>query len=144
MSESNFRGMDYQKKFIALLCLWMLRDGKILRVTCEHVDDVEVQEGSKVVYYQIKSTSKSSLPKSEILDSFKLFLLNGSSVNGEQIDREYVLVSNARIEKFNDNLTRHPFDELDPQTKTKIKSLQGFNGRIDILKRTYLMKSPPL
>ena len=49
--ESNFRGTDYQKKFIAFLCVRMLNEDKIKKVTCEHLDDVEVQEVSKLVRY---------------------------------------------------------------------------------------------
>ena len=102
--ESNLRGIDYQKKFTAFLCVRMLKEDKIKEVTCEHLDDVEVQEVSKLVYYQIKSTSGNVLSKSEILDSFGLFLSNDGRVKERPANREYVLVSNGIIRKFSDIL----------------------------------------
>lgn len=47
--EAAWRGLDYQKKFIAYLSLEMLLLNRpIRRITCEHLDDVEVEED----YYQ--------------------------------------------------------------------------------------------
>ena len=51
--ESTFRGIDYQKKFIAFLCLGMLGQvSSIKRITCEHNDDIEIYEDSLLKYYQ--------------------------------------------------------------------------------------------
>ena len=66
--EAAWRGLDYQKKFIAYLSLKMLLEKQsIKRITCEHLDDIEVEEQSKLLYYQVKSTSNSSLPKSDLI-----------------------------------------------------------------------------
>ena len=64
-------GYGISKKFAAYLCVQMLNDDKIKKVTCERLDDIETEEGSKTVYYQIKSTIGDSLSKGEILKSFK-------------------------------------------------------------------------
>ena len=48
---ANWKGLDYQKKFIAFLAVGMLsEDSVIKRITCENVEDVEVEEESKNVY----------------------------------------------------------------------------------------------
>src|SRR5687767_6523660 len=99
--ESTFRGLGYQTKFIAYLSLEMLSQKcPIKKITCEHTDDIEVQEDSKLIYYQVKSTSQSTLPKSKIIDSIKLFSLTES--NNREKYNKYVLVSNAKIGSFND------------------------------------------
>ncbi len=72
--EAGWRGLDYQKKFIAYLSLEMLlQNQSIKKITCEYLDDIEVEEQSKLLYYQVKSTTNTILPKSDIIDSFKLF-----------------------------------------------------------------------
>lgn len=62
--EAAFRGLDYQKKIIAYLSLGMLSKEPPIRnsVTCEHFDDIEVEEDSKLIYYQVKSTTERSMP----------------------------------------------------------------------------------
>lgn len=142
--ESNLRAIEYQKKFVAYLCVQMLRDEKIKKVTCEHLNDIEVQHDSKLIYYQIKSTSRNTLPKSEILDSFRLFLSNDNYAKGKSTDKEYVLVSNAKISSFHVNFERHSFSELDDKTKHEIRFSLGLDGTNDFLKRTFLMKGPLL
>lgn len=63
--ESTFRGLDYQKKFIAYLCTeLLLENSKIKKISCERLDDIEVEEDTRLVYYQIESTSREALPRS--------------------------------------------------------------------------------
>jgi uncharacterized protein YjbI with pentapeptide repeats len=135
--EAANRGMDYQKKFAAYLCVQMLK-GKIKRVTCEWQDDIEIEEDSKIVYYQIKSSTQDKLPVEEILKSFNLFSSVGKTNSGSPTKKEYVLVCNKRIEKFNDLLNKHSFSELENDIQERIRSIEGING--EFLERTYLMK----
>jgi hypothetical protein len=141
--ESTYRGMDYQKKFIAYLCTQMLLGkAKINRIRCEHLDDIEVQTDPKTIYYQIKSRSQGSLPRIKIVESFKLFLSINNFSNKESTEREYILVSNAKIANFDDSWTKHRFNELASGVKTEIMSIEGVSD--DFLKKTYLMKGPAL
>ena len=135
--ESTFRGMEYQKKFAAYLCVEMLK-GKIKRVTCERLDDIETEGDSKIVYYQIKSTTQDSLDKREILKSFKLFSSIDESKNGTPTKKEYVLVCNKRIEKFINPMEKNFFNDLDDDIQQRIKSIRGITEVF--LGRTYLMK----
>ena len=143
--EAAFRGLDYQKKIIAYLSLGMLSKEPPIRnsVACEHLDDIEVEEDSKLIYYQVKSTTESSLPKSKIIDSIKLFSSIESNKNEEKFN-EYILISNAKIRKFNNNLVKHSFDSLDNVIKDEIKSLEEVKTKNELLKRVYFMKGPPL
>lgn len=135
--ESTFRGMEYQKKFAAYLCVEML-NGKIRRVTCEQLDDIETEEDSKIIYYQIKSTTQDSLPKGEILKSFKNFSSIDGSNNGTP-KREYVLVCNKRIgKKIKELMQKYSFNELDNDIQQYIKSTSAIVD--DFLDRTCLMK----
>jgi Cap4 dsDNA endonuclease len=71
---ATWRGLDYQKRYIAYLAIQMLSDQKqIKRITCESLDDIEVEEESKIVYYQVKTTTSDALKDSKIIDSIKLF-----------------------------------------------------------------------
>lgn len=143
--ESIFRGLDYQKKFIAYLCTEMLLGKrKIERISCEHLDDIEVEEDSKLVYYQIKSTTQDSLPSSEIINSIELFSSTNNSAFGNSPYHEYVLVSNARIQKFADSMRRHPFNQLDDEFKNKIKLLEKIRTRSEFLQYVYLLRGPSL
>jgi hypothetical protein len=47
---AGWRGLDYQAKFIAYLSMEMLLKKTIKRITCEHLDDIEVEEDSKLLY----------------------------------------------------------------------------------------------
>lgn len=143
--EFAFRGLDYQKKFIAYLCTEMLLGKrKIKRISCEHLDDIEVEEDSKVVYYQIKSTSQDSLPRSEIINSIELFSSTNNSAIAKSPYHEYVLVSNARIRKFGDSMVMHPFNQLDDEIKNKIKLSEKIRTRSEFLQNTYLLRGPSL
>lgn len=73
----------------------------------------------------------------------KLFSSIESAKNGEKFN-EYILISNAKIRKFNDNLVKHPFDSLDNEIKDEIKSLEEVKTKNDLLKRVNFMKGPPL
>jgi uncharacterized protein YjbI with pentapeptide repeats len=137
--ESTFRGMEYQKKFAAYLCVEML-NGKIKRVTCERLDDIETEEDSKIIYYQIKSTIQDSLPKGEILKSFNLFFSIDESNKGT-LKKEYVLVCNKRIGKFKEPMQKCFFNELDNEIQQDIKSTGATDNFLD---RTYLMKGFPM
>jgi hypothetical protein len=77
----------------------------IKRISCELKDDIEVEEDSKLVYYQIKSTTKESLPKNKIMDSIRLFCTINSSSQKPQ-SNEFVLVSNTKIANLKDILKR--------------------------------------
>ena len=136
--EAAFRGLDYQKKIIAYLSLGMLSKEPPIRnsVACERLDDIEVEEDSKLIYYQVKSTTESSLPKSKIIDSIKLFSSIQSNKNEEKFN-EYILISNAKIRKFNNNLVKHSFDPLDNVVKDEIKSLEEVKTKNELLKRVY-------
>src|SRR5690348_16784837 len=102
---ANIRGLDYQKKFIAYLCTEIVSGKRdIKRITCEYKDDIEVEEDSKLVYYQIKSTTDHSLRKEKIMESIKLFSDTYKSNSGRSAHNEFVLVSNARIMNFEDLL----------------------------------------
>ena len=72
------------------------------------MEDVEVEEESKIVYYQVKLTDKNTLRTSEFKDSIKLF----ASIEAKSSDSkysEYVIVSNAKIGEFSDNRVRHNY-----------------------------------
>lgn len=83
--------------------------------------DIEVEKDSKMIYYQIKSTSSPSLPKPDIIESIRLF----SSIEAinEKKYNEYVLVSNANIRNIHrDDMVKRPFSYLDDE----ITSLMHF------------------
>ena len=142
--EVAFRGLDYQKKFIAYLSTEMLlTKPRIKRITCEHLSDIEVEEDSKLVYYQVKSTTKNTLSKSKVIDGIKSFSLIDSNKKKDSAN-EYIIVSSANIaniSKFNDILVKHP---LDDEMKNEIESLEGIVVRNRLLERIYLMKGPVL
>ena len=141
--EAAFRGLDYQKKFIAYLSTEMLlTKPRIKRITCEHLSDIEVED-SKLVYYQVKSTTKNTLSKSEVIDGIKSFSLIDSNKKKDSAN-EYIIVSSAniaKISKFNDILVKHP---LDDEMKNEIESVEGIVVRNGLLERIYLMKGPVL
>ena len=71
---ANWQALDYQKRFVAYLAIKMLSDGhRIERITCEELDDIKVEEESKITYYQVKLTSSPTLLPKEICNSMKLF-----------------------------------------------------------------------
>lgn len=122
--ENLFRGLDYQKKFIAYLSLDML-SGKqpIKRITCEHLDDIEVEENdSTLKYYQIKSTTNKTLPKPKMIESVRLFLSIQATKMTNAKD-QYILVSNADIKGIiRKSLEKYPFNNLDIRIKKEIES----------------------
>ena len=141
--ESSFRGIDYQKKFIAFLCVEMLKNASSIKsITCEHNDDIKVQEDSTIKYYQIKSTSKPSLPKSEIINSIKLFLSIESNVGNNY--NEYVIVSNANIGRIKEPHILFPLKDLDEKILTNIISIKEIESREEIIERIHLLKGPAL
>jgi hypothetical protein len=133
--EVAFRGLDYQKKFIAYLSTEMLlTKPRIKRITCEHLSDIEVEEDSKLVYYQVKSTTKTTLSKSEVIDGIKSFSLIDYNKKKDSAN-EYIIVSSANIaniSKFDDILVKHP---LDNEMKNEIESLEGIVVRNRLLER---------
>jgi hypothetical protein len=140
--EDSNRGMDYQKRFAALLCCKMLLEGKIKRVTCEHLDDIEVEEETKIIYYQLKSTKCNSLRKKDIIKSFKLFSDIDSYNKGDTKEKEYVLVSNARIDTASELEVKVSFNELSEAIKKEIKLINGLKDYT--LEKIYVMKGPAL
>ena len=110
--ESAFRGLDYQKKFIAYLSSEMLRGTQPIKgITCEHLDDIEVEQNDSTLrYYQIKSTTSHTLSKSQIIESVKLFL-SIQARKGTDASQEYILLSNAHIRK----ITKRPFGVISVQ-----------------------------
>jgi hypothetical protein len=143
-AAANWKGLDYQKKFIAFLAVEMLsEDSLIKRITCENVEDVEVEEESKIVYYQVKLTDKNTLRTSEIKDSVKLF----ASIEAKGSDSkysEYVIVSNAKIGEFSDDRVRHNYTELDNTLKKQVSDLDEVGRESSFFERLYVEKFPPL
>ena len=142
--EATFRGMDYQKKFIAFLCLKMLEQASsIKRISCEHNDDIEIYEDSLFKYYQIKSTTENTLRKKEIIDAIKLFLsIESNETNNDY--NEYVIVSNANIGGIKKLLVKHPLQNINKNILITINSLEGITTKNDILSRIYILKGPSL
>jgi hypothetical protein len=140
--EANWKGMGYQKKFIAYLCCDMLLRNNIKRVTCEHLDDIEVEVDSKLVYYQTKSTTQSTLSRREIRESFELFLENNNTGSSRLTNKdiEYILVSNARIGNFTARDRIFPFKDLRESIKNEIRLIPGINDTF--LQKTFLMIGP--
>lgn len=122
----------------------MLSDGhRIVRITCEELDDIKVEEESKITYYQVNLTSSPTLLPKEICNSMKLF----SSIEANKTHSkrtEYVLISNAKIKKLPDNMGTHPFNKLDEETKEDIKTLAEVRPRISFLDRVYFLRGPAL
>lgn len=125
-AKATWEGLDYQKRVVAYLAIKMLSEGhQIIRITCEELDDIEVEEETKIIYYQVKLTSSRSLSTTEIHDSIKLF----SSIEANKIHSkrtEYILISNAKIMKLPDDMGTHPFSELDERSKSDIRALAEF------------------
>jgi hypothetical protein len=142
--EALASGKSYQNKFFAYLCSTMLLDKKYMKIICEHFEDIEVQEDSKTVFYQVKSSKGNTLPRNEIIDSYKSFLRTDHlCAEPKQTKRiEYVIATNAKIANFEDFMVRHKYSELDDDLKSKIGAIAGIND--DLLKRTYLMRTFPL
>ena len=114
----------------------------IKRITCEHIDDIEVQEDSELTYYQVKSTTSNTLRKSEIVDSIRSFSSIESTKRGKY--NKYVLVSNVKIGNFDDKMEMTQFTHLDNKIKEEISSLAEIKIRHEFLKRVYFMKGPAL
>ncbi|MGH9984234.1 MAG: hypothetical protein ACRD4J_11965 [Nitrososphaeraceae archaeon] len=105
-----WQGLDYQKKIIAYLAIGILSNGsKIIRITCEDLDDdIKVEEESKIIYYQVKSTSSRTLSPADIHKSIQLFSTIESNITHTK-RTEYVLTSSARIKNLPDNMGIHSF-----------------------------------
>ena len=141
---ATWQGLDYQKGFITYLSIRMLSEGhQIIRITCEDLDDIKVEEESKISYYQVKSTTSPTLSPKEIRNSIKLF----SSIEANNIHSkmtEYILISNAKIKKLPNNMGIHPFSKLDEETKEDIRALSEVQTRISFLDRVYFLRGPAL
>lgn len=137
-------GFDYQKKFVAYLALGLLKkDPYIRRITCEHLDDIEVEQNTKIVYYQIKSTTGHTLPMAKIIESIKLFA-SIEALNDKK-NSEYVLVSNADIRNIRlDDMIKHPYMELDDEIKNVICALEEIRAGNSFLERVFFLKGPAL
>jgi Cap4-like dsDNA endonuclease family protein len=136
--------LGYQKKFIAYLCVELISEKRnIKKISCEWKDDILVEEDSKFVYYQIKSTNNDSLPKNEIMDSLGLFCTITNPAKISEYN-EYVLVSNARIANFRDHLKKYSFNQLNKEIKYTIESLECVRNNINILQNIYFLRGPPL
>ena len=141
--ESAFRGLDYQKKFIAYLSSEMLRGTQPIKgITCEHLDDIEVEQNDSTLrYYQIKSTTSHTLSKSQIIESVKLFL-SIQARKGTDASQEYILLSNAHIRKITkDLLVLYPFKNLDYEIKKEIGSLKEVQST-NHLEKIFFMRGP--
>jgi hypothetical protein len=142
--EAAFRGLDYQKKFIAYLALEMLLGKRpIVRISCEHQDDIEVEENDSILtYYQIKSTKRRTLAKSKIIEALNLFLSIQAMKKANRVNN-YVLVSNADIGQITkESLTLYPLKKTSFEsiiTAKSEKEKQGFD-----LEKIFLMKGPHL
>jgi hypothetical protein len=143
-ARATWEGLDYQKKYIAYLAIKLLsKDNNVQRIICENLEDIEVEEHSKIVYYQVKSTSSNTLSSHEIADSIKLFLQIEAEKRGTKA-REYVLVSNAKIGTFDDYNVRHQYEELDDMIKQRVNDLKGINDQDSFLEKVYLQRGPEL
>ncbi len=112
-----WQGLDYQKKIITYLAIEILSNGsKIIRITCEDLNDIKVEEESKIIYYQVKLTSSRTLPPADMDKSIRLFSTIEDSITHAK-RTEYVLTSSARIKNLPDNMGIHPFSKLDKQTR---------------------------
>jgi hypothetical protein len=119
----------------------LLEELPIKRIICENLNDIEIEENSKMIYFQVKSTSAPSLARSAIIESVQLFAAIEAR-NEEMKYDEYVLVSNSNINKIHDSMIKHPFSELDENLRGDIYALdlrpQPF------FERLYLLKGPAL
>jgi hypothetical protein len=139
-----WQGLDYQKKIIAYLAIGILSSGsKIIRITCEDLDDIKVEEESKIIYYQVKSTSSRTLSPADIHKSIQLFSTIESNITHTK-RTEYVLTSSARIKNLPDNMGIHSFSKLDKNTRENIMALDGVRSRSSFLDRVYFFKGPVL
>lgn len=143
-AKATWEGLDYQKRIVAYLAIKMLSEGhQIIRITCEELDDIKVEEETKIIYYQVKLTSSPSLSSTEIHNSIKLFSLIEAN-NPHNKRTEYVLISNAKIMRLPDDMGTHPFSELDERSKRDIRALVEVRPRIAFLDRVYFLRGPVL
>jgi hypothetical protein len=114
----------------------------IIRISCEHQDDIEVEENGSLTYYQIKSTEGRTLAKSKIKEALNLFLSIQTMKKANRVNN-YVLVSNADIGQITkESLTLYPLKKTSFQsiiTAKSEKEEQGFD-----LDKIFLMKGPHL
>ena len=142
--ESSFRGFDYQKKFIAFLCIKMLKQASSIKsITCEHNDDIEVREDSKLKYYQVKSTLDNKLPNTRIIDAIKLISSN-EPIEDKANYNEYVIVSNANIAGITELGVEYSINNIDEKLLQTIRSLEEIKSKEHILERVYVLKGPAL
>jgi Cap4, dsDNA endonuclease domain len=141
---ATWQGLDYQKRFIAYLSISMLSEGnQIIRITCEDLDDIKVEEESRIIYYQVKLTDSPTLQLHKICDSIKLF----SSIEAKKTHSkrtEYVLSSNAKVRKLPNDMGLHSFSELDEEIKKIIRAMSEVRPRISFLDRVYFFRGPEL
>jgi hypothetical protein len=136
--------LEYQKKIIAYLAIGMLSNGsRIIRITCEDLDDIKVEEVSKIIYYQVKLMSSRTLSSTEIYKSVELFSTIEASITHKK-RTEYVLTSSAKIRSLPDDMGTHPFSKLDDKFKEEIMALDAVQPRISFLDRVYFIKGPIL
>ncbi|MFZ0513431.1 MAG: hypothetical protein WAM14_17630 [Candidatus Nitrosopolaris sp.] len=107
-------------------CIFIIRNAAtqpIKRITCEHLDDIEVEQNDSTLrYYQIKSTTNHTLSKSKIIESVKLFL-SIQARKWTDASQQYILLSNAHIRKITkDLLVLYPFNKLGYEIKISYSS----------------------
>lgn len=114
----------------------------IKSITCEHKDDIDVEEDSKIKYYQVKSTTTiNKLPNYRIIDAIKLF---SSIATNENDDNEYIIVSNGNIPGIKELGVLYPFNKIEEKTLQRILSHKEIKSKKHILDRVYVLKGPPL
>jgi hypothetical protein len=107
------------------------------------MDDIKIEEESRIIYYQVKLTGSPALPLRKICDGVKLF--SSIEAKNPQTKRtEYVLSSNAKIRKLPDDMGVHPFSELDEETRKVIRALPEVESRVSFLDRVYFFRGPEL
>lgn len=130
-----WRGLEYQKKIIAYLAIAMLINGsKIKRITCEDLDDIKVEEESKITYYQVKLTSSRPLTSTEIHKCIGLFSKIETSIAHSK-QAEYVLISSTKIKNLPDDNGIHTFSKLDEKSREGIMALDLVQPQISFLNR---------
>ena len=101
-----------------------------------------MEEDSKLIYYQLKSTRLNSLGTKEIIYSFELFLKIDISDIKNIISKEYVLVSNASIDTATVPHDQIPFSKLSEAVRNQIRSINGIKDTF--LAKTYVARGPSL
>jgi hypothetical protein len=137
VDDAVFSGSSYQKKFIAYLSLeTILETQPVKGISCKDTHSIIVDDGSKLIYYEIKDTTEISLAKSNILDGIKLFSSIESTAHKMRYG-EYVLVSSTGIQRINDEMVRHPIVQVGDDIKNAVIARTP-----ELAERMYIMKTP--